>query len=238
MRKHERVAVYMGNRKYYKMMLLASKSLLFHTAVDRIVFLTEDDAFPVDLPPVYRCVNVSGQRYFDPHGPNVNGYYTYMTLMRAALSKLFPEYDRVLLLDPDTVVSGSLDELWGTDLGGYYYAAVRETRNNNHTKVPYFNAGVMLCNLAALRDGTDDRIIHEINTVGYEYLEQDVINFLCDGRIRELPAEYNASHCTGPSDTERIHHYVSYSKHMFLPAADRYDRMTFEEIFRSRKDGD
>lgn len=228
---YHRIAVYMGNQKYYPMMLTASKSLLYNSKIDRIYFLTECDFFPLQLPDVYHVINVSDQPYFHIPGPNVNPYYTYMTLMRAALSKVFPQYDRVLLLDPDTLVTAPIDDLWDIDLSDYYLAAVQETRNHNHKKVPYYNAGVMLLNLDKLRsDGMDDRIIHEINTVRYEHLEQDVLNFLCDPYILPLPPEYNASHCTGPSATERIHHYVSYSKGNFYPNAHKYQKMDFDFI--------
>lgn len=229
-----RSVVYIGNPRYYDMLLSASKSLLCNTPVDRIYFLIEDDAFPQPLPPIYQCINVRNQQYFRPHGPNVNGYYTYITLMRAALTKILPhDLDRTLLLDPDTIVTDNIDDLWTLDLSDYYFAAVQETRNHNHTKVPYFNAGVMLLNLSKLRsDHMDDRIIAEINNVRYQHMEQDVLNFLCDGHILPLPAEYNASHCTGPSETERIHHYVSYSKGQFYPNAEPYKLLSFDDISR------
>ena len=41
-----RVAVYMGTRNYYDMMVIAAKSLLSHTRMDRVWFLIEDDEFP------------------------------------------------------------------------------------------------------------------------------------------------------------------------------------------------
>ena len=216
----KRTVVYMGNRKYYPMLTAAAKSLLSHTAVDQIVFLTEDDTFPEQLPPIIRTVNVANQTLFRPDGPNVHGYYTYMTLMRAALSKVLPDEERVLLLDPDTIVEDDIASIWATDLTYSYFAAVPETRNNDHTP-PYYNAGVMLMNLKKMReDGIDDRIIQTINTVKYKHLEQDVLNFLCKPFIRPLPSQYNASFVSDPTDHPRITHYLDRAK-QFLPKAQK-----------------
>ena len=100
----DKVVVYAGNRRYYHNLVAAAKSLLYHTKVDRIYFLTEDDTFPEPLPPLVRNVNVSGQELFPLNGPNISGYYSYMTTLRAGLTKLLPDEHTVLWLDPDTIV--------------------------------------------------------------------------------------------------------------------------------------
>ena len=226
-----RTAVFIGNRKVYGMMLDSSKSLLSHSQVDKVYFLIEDDAFPVPLPSIFTCLNVSGQTIFNPSGPNIHSYYSYMTALRAALSKLLPGEDRVLLLDPDTVTIADISPVWNYDISDYYFAAVPETRNNDHTKHPYYNAGVMLMNLARLRrDKLDDRIIHEINTTHYHHLEQDVLNFLCDPYILPLPPDYNASFVSDPTSTPRIMHFLSFAKKYFPEAAKPYHNMPWNMV--------
>ena len=59
-----RVAVYMGTRNYYPLMVSAAKSLLANTRMDRVWFLIEDDEFPEELPDVIRCKNISGQTLY------------------------------------------------------------------------------------------------------------------------------------------------------------------------------
>lgn len=69
--------------------------------------------------------------------------------------------DRVLYLDPDLIVNGSIPPLYCTPMEGYYFAAATHIRAFFH-KVnsmrldmdddsPYINSGVMLMNLELLR---------------------------------------------------------------------------------------
>lgn len=212
------------------MLSAAAKSLLSHTPVDRVYFLTEDDAFPDKLPSFFTVINVSGQKYFPQNGPNIHNYYTYMTTMRAALSKVLPNEDRVLLLDPDTIVEDDITPIWATDLSYAYFAAVQETRNNDHMP-PYYNAGVMLMNLAKLReDGMDDRIIAEINARWYKHLEQDVLNFMCKPFIVSLPAEYNASFVSDPVTHPLITHYLDRAKRDLPKAQEKYKDIPWNEL--------
>ena len=226
----KRTVVYMGNRKYYPMLTTAAKSLLSHSPVDEIVFLTEDNTFPEPLPSIIRTVNVSGQQLFRPDGPNIHPYYSYMTLMRAALPIILPDEDRVLLLDPDTIVVDDISHIWATDLTYSYFAAVKETRNNDHVP-PYYNAGVMLMNLAKMReDGLADRIVETINTVKYQHLEQDALNFLCKPFIFSLPSEYNASFVSDPTEHPRIMHFLAAAKKFLPEAQEPYATKNWNEL--------
>ena len=213
--------------------------------IDRIYFLTECDEFPVQLPDVYQVINVLKQPYFPANCPNINRHYTYITLMRAVLSNVLPDESKVLLLDPDTIVTGSLEDLWNIDITNYYFAAVQETRNHTHPEKIYYNAGVMLMNLNKFRiDHIDDLIITELNTRHWQHMEQDVLNHLCNPedsqRVLPLESKYNASFVTDPTDDERIHHYLAYAKPMFWTYAKPYADMSFDYIFThgaNRKEG-
>ena len=233
----DRVVVYAGNRRYYHNLVAACKSLLFHTRVDRVYFLIEDDEFPDYLPNIVQCLNVSDQKIFPLNGPNMHSYYSYMTTLRAGLTKLLPEEDMVLWLDPDTVVYEDISGIWNYDLAGYYFAAVRETRNNDHEKPTYYNAGVMLMNLRQFRDGMDDLVIKAINTTYYKHLEQDVLNFLCDGFILDLPSEYNSSFVSDHCMTPRIIHYLAYAKSDLPKTQSQYTCKTWSECIRTGIEG-
>ena len=121
-----KIVVYMGDERIYPMLVSSCKSLLYHTQVDRVVFLIDTPTFPLELPQngIIQTLNVHDQTIFRPHGPNYHAHYGYMTLMRAALSKLFPDEDTVLLLDPDTVVVDDISPIWSYDISDYYFAAV------------------------------------------------------------------------------------------------------------------
>ena len=230
-RPYPRYVVYAGDRRVYHMMLSAAKSLLAHSPVDKIFFLIEHDEFPEPLPPVFQCINVRNQTIFPMTGPNIRTWYSFMTTLRAGLTKLFPDIDRILWLDPDTIVCDDISDLWNVDLDNKYFAAVEEVRNHNHTLKPYINAGVMLMNLAKFRaDLMDDKVINEINTVKYEHLEQDVLNYLCFQHIRKLPSDYSDSFVSEPTKHPRIKHFLSYDKPKFAKEAEPYAQMTWDEL--------
>ena len=220
-----RYVVYAADHRVQDMMLLSAKSLLAHTRVDRIFLLTDNDDIARDLPPVFHCINVSQQTIFPPSCPNIMHWYGYMTTLRAALTEILPlEVERVLWLDPDTVVVDDISDLWNYDIDHKYFAAVEEVRNHNHTQKPYFNAGVMLMNLKKFaEDGKTKEIIHAINTTHYEHLEQDALNFLCYLHIARLPSCYSDSYVSKPCDHPRIKHFLAQAKHDFAPAAEPYD---------------
>ena len=116
-----RAAVYAGTRNLYNNMVTAAKSLLIHSDVEKIYFLIEDDTFPYELPPMVECINVSNQPFFRKDGPNYNSSWTYMVLIRAALTKLFPNLNTILSLDVDTIVNQNINYLWDTGLDNYYF---------------------------------------------------------------------------------------------------------------------
>lgn len=228
-----RYVVYAGNRRYYPLLINASKSLLYHSQVDKIFLLIEDDTIPGEnLPPVFECINVSKQTIFPQDSPNVMPYYTYMTTLRAGLTRILPSYvDRVLWLDPDTVVVDDISDIWNYDLDHFFFAAVEEVRNHNHATKPYYNAGVMLMNLARFRKlGMDEKVINDINTIRYEHLEQDALNFNCSPYILALPSRYSDSFVSEPCERPIIKHFVAHSK-AYLPAAsEKYARLSWDEL--------
>lgn len=89
---------------------------------------------------------------------------------RTMLPDLLPGLDRVIYLDADLLVLDSLTDLWGLGLGPRMLAAVTNSFPDPESAVAYcealgvrpadyFNSGVMLLDLAALRDfGSFERI--------------------------------------------------------------------------------
>ena len=106
-----KAACYAATRNLYGEMVGAAKSLLAHSDVDRIYFLAEDDELPVWLPDCIEVLNVSRQAFFRPSGPNFRSGWTWMVLMRAALHRVFPSFDRILSLDVDTIVREDIEQM-------------------------------------------------------------------------------------------------------------------------------
>jgi len=204
----KRAAVYTGTRNVYGQMSAAAKSLLNHTRMDRVWFLIEDDEFTEQLPDVIRTKNMSGQKWFSPDGPNYNSRVTYMDMIRLALPEIFPEEERILWLDIDTIVVKDIGELLETDLEGNYAAMVEEPMRSRYP-FQYFNAGVVLMDLERMRDGIYRKMIDLVNRKEYTAQSQDMLNIFCQGEILPLDAKWN--HCPGiiqESMTPYIRHFA------------------------------
>lgn len=234
----DRIALYAGTRNIYHDMVVSAKSLLFHHGADHVIFLIEDDEFTEPLPDCISTLNVSNQSFFPPSGPNFKSRWTYMVMMRVALTKLFPHIDRILTLDHDTLVLKPIDHLWTIDLSNHYFAAVEEKQITWRTH-PYFNFGVVMHNLAKLRaDHMDDTIINTVNSTYFPYCEQDAVNSLCRKHIYEIHPMYNAMLMNIPklSDEDAaIRHYAAHG-HLLRPstAYRYYDSLTWDQILNNK----
>ena len=232
-----RAAVYCGTRNLYKQMMHAAKSLLMYSNVEKIYFLIEDDIFPYELPAEIECKNLNNQTFFRPDGPNYNENLglTYMVLIRAALSKIFPDLDKILTLDVDTLVRDNISHMWDIDLDGYYLAATREEDLSKQEKRDYINMGMAMFNLKKLReDHMDDKIIAALDKYFYRYNEQDCINDFCEGKILILPSDYNCCWQAKRPNHERIMHFAGVGDWMKWPYFHIYDEVSFNQIIRNQ----
>ena len=223
-----RAAVYCGTRNIYQDMIPSMKSLLKYSNVEKIYFLIEDDQFSYELPPEVECINVSNQTWFDPEGPNFVSNWSYMILLRAALTKLFPKLDKILSLDCDTLVQNNISELWDLPLDDYYFAAVKEPEKST-AEFSYINAGVMMFNLKKIReDHLDDKYIYDLNNCFRYYPEQECFSALSQGKILELPSKYNLSCVSGTSVDEKIIHFAAYKKWTTLKIIQEYRNLPLD----------
>lgn len=116
--------------------------------------------------------------------------------------------ERVLYLDGDLIVLEPLAELFATDLDGNLIAAVTNPFPDNMTAEglcralgvearDYFNSGVMVLDLAALRDGDFPRRVLEFARTNAEVLflpEQDAMNAVLADRRLPLHPRWNSMH--------------------------------------------
>lgn len=208
----KRAAVYFGSREIYYDMVAAYKSLLINSDVDKVYLLIEDKKFPYELHPDVSTINISSlvPKLFNPNSPNYGSNWTYIGLIRAALSKVFYEYERILSIDCDTIVLGDVAGLWDIPMDDYYVAGVKEPGLSEQRGYLYINAGVTFWNLKKLReDGVDDKMIYDLNTRKYFFVSQDVLNEECQGHILGLPSEYNVSSFTERCFVDaRVRHFA------------------------------
>ncbi len=126
------------------------------------------------------------------------------TLLRLCLPTLLPHIDKLLYLDGDIVVNGSLKELFSIDLSDFYCAAARDSASVYNMGYQtamgigpshfYFNAGVMLLNLAAFRKLELTRAMNEFVAQHYQRIcapDQDFLNHLCQNKTYYIEPRYN-----------------------------------------------
>lgn len=119
---------------------------------------------------------------------------------RIFAAKYLPKnVDRVLYLDPDIIVNGSIRELYALPMDEYYFAAASHTgpimtsinsvRLDMDDNCPYINSGVMLMNLKRLREEQrlDDvfRFIEKRKSL-MVLPDQDIISSLYGSKIYGL----------------------------------------------------
>lgn len=146
--------------------------------------------------------------YFDglPTAKN----YPLAVYARLLAPHLIPHARRAIYLDADTVVVGSLSELWQTNMSGHPVAGVYD--RHPHLKIrlhDYINSGVLLIDCAAWRDGkiTEWCMGHAARYPS-RFPDQDAINLTCHGHIHLLPPKWNftlhePSHL--PNDLRIVH---------------------------------
>ena len=229
-----KTAVYSGSRNLYPHMATAAKSLIANSDVERVWFLIEDGTFPIEVPDIIQTMDVSRQKYFPPTCANITTGYTYMSLMRVTYSKLFPDLDRILQLDVDTVVVDDVSCLWDIDLGKAWFAACPEKNGKYKPYGPrYYNAGMMMFNLDQIReDRADSQAIALLNSTSMPYIDQDAWNMLGDQRAIDLPERYNECYMVGFTDSPAICHFAGHGNNWTDPADTKTPRLEHLKKYR------
>lgn len=134
-------------------------------------------------------------------------YVTLTIYFRLFIADMFPQYDKAIYIDADTVAEGDLTALFATDLGDNLVAGVADpvmmTYPETMTYIQrdfgiqpgkYINSGVLLMNLAQMRqEHFSDRFLHLLKTYHFTMIaaDQDYINVIAQHRIKYLPKLWN-----------------------------------------------
>jgi hypothetical protein len=118
-----------------------------------------------------------------------------MTWAKIQMLDLLP-IERVLYLDADLLIRGDITSLWHTNIDGYAVAAAQDVGHPmGHGPVAgtkYFNAGVILFNLAHIRPTLDTLQRSAQDMLSSHFKDQDVLNKEFRTNWLELPLTWNA----------------------------------------------
>lgn len=136
----------------------------------------------------------------------IRHYYSKSTYYRFFIAEMFPEYDKAIYIDADTIVQGDISQLYNTDIGDSYVGACHEqamvqmdvfgtyaemvvgvSRHN------FFNAGVMLINCHMFRK---KQVLKKFLHYLWEYnfvvtQDEDYLNLICKDQVFWLDQRWN-----------------------------------------------
>lgn len=160
----------------------------------------------------------------------IRDYYSKTTYFRLFIAEMYPQYNKVIYIDSDTIVRGNIAELYETDLKGNYVGACHEQVmiqedvygtyvekvlgiNRNY----YFNAGVLLINSYQFRkQHILEKFIDLLHTYTFKVTQdEDYLNILCKDRVLWLDQKWNNEmfgNITVSKEDTCIIHYIMVSK--------------------------
>ena len=162
-------------------------------------------------------------------------YYSKTTYYRLFIADMFPQYDKAIYIDSDTVVLGDISELYDTDLKDNYVGAVTERVMTDVDvygryveqvlgidRYAYFNAGLLLLNCKQFRKNDLLKKFGDLLSV-YNFVvtqDEDYLNLMCKDRVLHLDRKWNTEILPqfeiDPAKVA-IFHYIMVSKPWHYP---------------------
>jgi len=160
----------------------------------------------------------------------IRDYYSKTTYYRFFIAELFPEYEKAIYIDSDTIVQGDISELYLADIGDCYTGACHEqamvqvdeygtyaekvvgvSRHN------FFNAGMMLINCDQFRKKSVlDQFIRYLHIYNFAVTQdEDYLNLICKDHVYWLDQRWNTEifgEIPYPIEEAKILHYIMTSK--------------------------
>lgn len=190
--------VYCANRKIYPQLPTAINSLLQNNLnIEKIYLLIEDDSISYITNPKIEFINCNNFDFLIKKGMNCTKRFPYMATVRCFLAKILKE-SRVIYLDVDTLIDGSLNELWNLDMSGKCVAGRYESKN-------YINSGVLLMNLNLIRGlKYENKIKDLLENCKFVFPDQDALNLIYKVYKRSIPKKFNILGTKEPLEEKEI----------------------------------
>ena len=202
----------------------------------------EDDNFEIRFENVMHYLDKISERL------PIRDYYSNTTYYRMFIAEMFPQYDKALYLDCDTLVLGDIADLYAYDLGDnllggapcegvnsfeVYKEYVRKVDGLNPDY--FFNAGVILMNLKAFREEGFYRqfadLLEKIAQIPGDFL----IRFMTS-HPRDASNKLFDTMAASPKIAKQLHLPFQSGSSRVLKAMNRhYDREKYLELVRYAK---
>lgn len=177
--------VYCANRKIYPQLPTTINSLLQNNPnIEKIYLLIEDDSISYITNPKIEFINCNNFDFLIREGINCTRRFPYMATVRCFLGSILKE-DKIIYLDVDTLVDGSLEELWNLNISNKCIAGRYEAGD-------YINSGVLLMNLNLIRNlKYEDKIKNLLENCKFQFPDQDALNLIYKIYKTSIPKKFN-----------------------------------------------
>ena len=160
----------------------------------------------------------------------IRDYYSKTTYYRLFIAEMFPDYDKAIYIDSDTVVQGDISEMYHTDIKDAYVGACHEQamvqvdeygtyceRVVGVSRYNFFNAGILLINCHRFRiHFVLDKFIQYLHTYNFVVTQdEDYLNLICKDHVYWLDQRWNTEifgEIAYPIEEAKILHYIMTSK--------------------------
>lgn len=173
----------------------------------------ENDNFSISFEAIDQNFN---ERFGNDNNSLRCDYFTLTIYHRLFIADMFPQYDKGIYLDADTVVPGDISKLYQIDLKDNLIADCSDTFVESDpilinyaekcSGVPaetYINSGVLLMNLKKLRDlNFTEHFLDILNTYHPKTVvpDQDYLNAIANNHVLKISQNWNAM----PAKKKRI----------------------------------
>ena len=125
----------------------------------------------------------------------------YATFYKLFICNEIEDVDRLIYIDSDTIINGSLKELIDYDLEGYACGMVASAMSKEYRDYlgvdPYFNGGFEVYNMDYWKNNNvSDLLIKNVNDIEKRFkytiiADESLINISLQGKIKKLPLKYD-----------------------------------------------
>lgn len=222
--------------KYVKYMMVTMRSLIAHTSPEykyKLHVLHTDishtkQELVLDMEKENVSISfhdVSGELKRIEKKLSLRDYYSNTTYYRVFIADLFPQYNKVLYIDSDTILLKDVAELYQYRLGENYIGAVQDNLVKHEevfgdyaekvlgiSRAAYFNAGVVLLNCKQFRkQNIQKQFVELLNTYSFVVAQdQDYLNILCQDHVLWIDSRWNVQMSekeVRPREQLRLIHY-------------------------------
>ena len=176
-------------------------------------------------------------------------YYTIGCMFRLIMPRILKNLDKLIYLDADLLFCRDIKDLWDIDIAGYSLAAVRDVIFDNGIRQPkfveegivskdrYFNSGVLLMNLDAIRkkgDLLELSIAFLENNPDTALPDQDALNYYFNDTALLLDKNWNVFSQYEKRNCKNVRENVVYH-FMGQSYIDYFSTVDFEKMYLKTK---